>query len=122
MINSVAELQEEVTPFIGQDCQLVYRIRTNRNMNVDATITGWSLIWTLVEDVGDAAAVLTKTTTGGTITIATPYATVIIAAASMASLTADRIYRMQLWRNDAGNLYPLTGLGYFIPQASPALS
>lgn len=120
MLNAVAELQEEVLPFIGQDCQLVYRVRTNRNMNVDATITGWTLVWTLVADVGDVAATLLKTTASG-ISITTPYATVTLSAANMATLTAGTIYRMQLWRNESGNLYPLTGLGTMVPQAKPPL-
>lgn len=121
MINAVAELQEKVTPFIGQDCQFVYRVRTNRLMNVDATITSWTLVWTLVTSVTAGSATLTKTTGSG-ITISTPYATVTLTAANMAALTAGTTYRMQLWRNESGNLYPLTGLSTFIPQAKPPLS
>lgn len=121
MIRWVAELQEEVRPFKGQDCQLVYRVRTNRKMNVDATITSWSLVWTLFADVNDAAATLLKTTASG-ISIATPYVTVSLSAADMNTLTAGTTYRMQLWRNDSGNVYQLTGLGTFVVQAKPPLS
>lgn len=120
MIKSIASLQEEITPFRGQDCQLVYRVRTNKNLNVDANITGWTLLWVLCEDAGDSAAVLTRTTSSG-ISLATPYATVTLSAAQTGALVAETIYRMMLWRNDSGNLYPLTGLGYFIPQDSPPL-
>lgn len=121
MISAVAELQERITPFIGQDCQLVYRVRTNRHMNIDAIITGWTLVWALVTSATAGSATLTKTTGAG-ITIATPYATVTLPAADMATLTAGTTYRMQLWRNESGNLYPLTGLGTFVPQAKPPLS
>lgn len=121
MISAIAELQERITPFIGQDCQLVYRVRTNSQMNVDATITGWTLVWTLATSVSAGSATLTKATGSG-ITISTPYATVTLTAANMAALTAGTAYRMQLWRNESGNLYPLTGLGTFIPQAKPPLS
>jgi hypothetical protein len=90
-------------------------------MNADETITGWTLLWSLFDDVGDTAARLLKTTAGGTITIATPYATVILTAANMAALAAGTRYRMQLWRTEAGNTYPLTGLGTFIPAAAAPL-
>ena len=121
MISAVSQLQEQVTPFIGQDCQLVYRVRTNKSMNVDANIAGWTLVWVLVTDVTATSATLAKTTSSG-ISITTPYATVTLSAANTATLVASTTYKMQLWRNESGNLYPLTGLGTFIPQAKPPLS
>lgn len=119
--DSVADLVQEAEPYIGQDHRLVYRVRTNRLMTDDEVITGWALTWSLFDDEGDAAARLLKTTAGATITIATPYATVILTAANMAALIAGTRYRMQLWRTDSGNTYPLTGLGVFIPQSAAPL-
>lgn len=119
---SVADLQQEVKPFIGQDLLLQYRVRTDRTLRRDEVITGWALKWVLFADPADTAALLMKTTAAGSITIATPFATVAVAAADLSSLTAGQVYGMQLWRVDSGNTYPLTGIAPFIPRDAPPLT
>lgn len=120
--SSVADLQQEVKPYIGQDLQLQYRVRTDRTLRRDETITGWTMKWVLFADPADTAALIMKSTAAGSITISTPYATVAIAAADLSSLTAGRTYGMQLWRVDSGNTYPLTGIAPFIPRDAPPLT
>lgn len=120
-IGSVADLVEEVRPYAGQDCEIRYRVRTDRTLDTDETITGWTLVWTLFSSADDASAQLVKTTAAG-IVISTPYATVTISAANNATLTEDTEYKMQLWRNDSGNKYPLTGFGIYKLRPAPPLS
>ena len=120
-IRSVADLVEEVRPYSGQDCELRYRVRTDKTLDTDETITGWTLLWVLFASVDDTAATLSKTTAAG-ITISTPYATVTLTAANTAALTVGTEYGMQLWRNESGNKYPLTGIGRFIVLDAPPLS
>lgn len=118
---AVADLVEEVRVYGGQDAEIRYRVRTDRTLDTDATITGWTLLWVLFADPADAAATLSKTTASG-ITIATPYATVTLSAANTAALTAGTEYGMQLWRNESGNKYPLTGIGRFTVIDAPPLA
>lgn len=125
-IDDVGDLVEEITPFVGQDLQLRYHVYSDLEMTTDETITGMQFTWTLSEDADDdgaypASATLVKTVGSG-ITLATPYATVTLSAANTAALTAGTRYRMQLWRTDSGNTYPVTGVGSFIPQAAPPRS
>lgn len=120
-IGSVADLVEEVRPYAGQDCEIRYRVRTDRTLDTDETITGWTLVWVLFNSDTDASAVLTKTTSAG-ISISTPYATVTITAADNVELTEDTEYKMQLWRNDTNNKYPLTGFGIYKLRPAPPLS
>jgi len=120
-IGSVADLVEEVRPYAGQDCELRYRVRTDKTLDTDETITGWTLAWTLFESVDDASAALSKTTVSG-IAVSTPYATVTLSAANVTALTVGTEYGMQLWRNDSGNKYPLTGIGRFTVLPAPPLT
>lgn len=119
---SVADLQEEVRPYINQDFQLKYRVRTDRTLRRDETITGWALKWMLFAASTDTAALLVKSTAAGTITISTPYATVTVSASDLTTLTAGVRYGMQLWRVDSGNTYPLTGIAPFVPRDAPPFS
>ena len=119
---SVADLVQPVKPYIGQDLQLQYRVRTDRTLRRDETITGWTMKWVLFAATTDAAALLVKSTAAGSITISTPFATVDVDAADLASLTAGQEYGMQLWRVDSGNTYPLTGVAPFIPRDAPPLT
>lgn len=115
-IEGIADLVEEVRPTVGQDCELRYRVRTDKTLVADETITGWTLYWVLATSKTATAATFVKTTAAATIAIATPYATVTLTAANMATLTAEATYFMQLWRNESGNKYPLSGIGTFTPQ------
>lgn len=119
---AVADLVQEVLPYSGQDCELYYRVRTDNTMDTDATITGWALNWALFTSPDAASATLVKTTAAGTITIATPYATVVLTAANLSALTVGTQYYMQLRRVDSGNSYPLTGIGSFVVQQAPPLA
>lgn len=123
MLVSAADLVEDINLFKGQDVLLKYHVYTDGDMDTDETITGWTLAWRLVTDPADevSAPVLSKTTPSG-IVIATPYASVALTAAEMDTLEAGQTYHAQLWRNEAGNVYPLTGLSPFTPQAKPPLS
>lgn len=114
---SVAELVESVDPLAGQDCDLVFHVYTDRTLGEDETITGMTLIWTLFLSPEDATAILVKTAS-----ISTPYATVTLTAANTAALTVGTEYLWQLWRNDSGNVYPLTGYGTLTPRQKPPLS
>lgn len=115
MLNSVADLVETITPYVGQDCQLKYRVRTNKRLNVDEDITGWTIKWLLFDSVDDDTARLEKAAT-----VSSPYALVNLSGASDMALTSGTEYFMQLWRDDSGFRYPLTGIGSLVPQPSPA--
>ena len=78
-----------------------------------------TLRWTLFADVEDAAATLSI---AGSISITDSTITVSITEAQTAGLTADQRYQMQLWRNESGNKYPLTGFDNLIPEAAPPLA
>lgn len=118
---SVAELIEEVKPYAGQDCVLKYMVYSDRTLSAYETITGMALVWVLFEDEADTYAILVKSVGSGLV-IATPIATVTLSAANTGALIVGREYKMQLLRNDAGNLYPLTGFGKFIPRKLPPLA
>lgn len=126
VINDVGDIVEEVCPYIGQDLQLRYHVYSDLDMSTDETITGMMFTWSLSAEQDDngnfpASAEIVKTVGSG-ITLATPYLTVTLSAANMATLTARTHYKMQLWRTDSGNTYPITGVGDFIPQSSPPRS
>lgn len=117
-INSVAALIDDVLPFKGQDCQLVYTVYTDLSLSSLEDISAWTIIWSLFTNVDDAAALFVKDgdiTTSSTVTIT-------LADTELDTLISGFEYGMQLWRNDIGNIYPLTGIGKFIPQAAPPLS
>ncbi len=113
----IADLVETVKPFLHQDIKLSYKIYTNESRNDEATITDWTLQWVLVKVITDAHPTISKTPS-----IDSPYANVVINASDLSGLDTTVDYLMQLWRIDSGNKYPLTGLGIFSPQKSPALS
>lgn len=120
-LTAVADLVETVKPFKGQDAQLVYHVYSDLNLTSDASIAGWTLAWTLFHDIALTSALLIKTTSSG-ITLASPLATVALAAADLAALSPFITYYSQLWRNEAGNKYPLTGVCPFQLQLAPPLS
>lgn len=120
-LQSVADLAVTIKPFKGQDAQLVYHVYTDLTFTTDASIGSWTLVWTLFTDPAATAATLTKSTSSG-ITLASPLATVALSASDLASLSAYVQYYMQLWRNEAGNKYPLTGVSKFLLQIAPPLA
>lgn len=122
---SVADLAETAVLYPGQDAQFKYRVYTDLTLRTDETITSWTLTWSLFKKPTDSSAVYTRTTSSG-ITIATPYATVSLAAAVTALWTptllgVDRLYA-QLWRNDSNDLYPLTGYTEILIKTKPPLT
>jgi hypothetical protein len=122
---SVADLVETVVLYPGQDVQFKYRVYTDLTLATDETITGWTLVWSLFKRPTDSAALYTRTTASG-ITIATPYATVALTAAVTVlwlpnTIGVEKLFA-QLWRNESGNLYPLTGYTEVLLKLKPPLS
>lgn len=102
-------------PVRGQDLEIAYHAYTDLDIDTDETVTGMAFEWRCWVD---SATVLTleKNTSGGTITITTPYIYVAVTAANMTALTEGQEYRHRLWRVDSGNTYPVTGIGTLTPQ------
>jgi hypothetical protein len=103
--------------FIKSDFQKVFEIRDDAE-TACINISGWTLSWMVkrYKDQADAAAILTKTTTGGAIVISgsfnadpdvnTQVATLTIADTDTTSV-APRMYWHELKRMDAGFEVPL---------------
>jgi hypothetical protein len=93
----------DISWYRGEDVVLTDSIKDAGGAAVN--ITGWSLQFTLKKAYGDAAAVLTKSTAGGGITITNGPGGVLqvtIASADTASLEV-RTYVYDIQRIDAGS-------------------
>ena len=119
-VASISELVRDIRPYVGQSAAIVYTVYTDRTMRTKADLSAWATtVWTLFADVDDAAATLAV---AGVISAAASTITVSITEAQMGALVADTRYMMQLWRNESGNKYPLTGFDNLIPEAAPPLT
>lgn len=113
----LADVVLNLRPVQGQDLEIAYHAYTDLDIDTDETVTGMAFEWRCWID-GATVLTMEKTTAGGTITITTPWIYVAVTAANLTSLTADQEYRHRLWRVDAGNTYPVTGIGTLTPQTA----
>ena len=103
--------------FTKSDCRRIFHIK-NDELTTSVDISGWTLSWMVkkYKDQADAAAILTKTTTGGAIVIGgswnsdpdvnTQRATLTITDTDVATVPA-RLYHWELKRTDDGFEVPL---------------
>ena len=113
---SLDDVVLNLRPVGGQDLEIAYHCYEDLDLDADETVTGMAFEWRCWTGDAPTALTLEKNTSGGTITITTPWVYVAVTAANLSALTVGTVYYHRLWRVDSGNNYPVTGIGTLIPQ------